>query len=244
MLNTKETTVKIAEHFDDLYQKVADETIHPKNEYLRLLILLRMMIRSVLATQNQANLDLRYYRRQKKLMERQGISFILLDAAILQKEEVYDTTKKALVRFGEDVSLLLDSWQYAGATYEELFNLCGSHRMKNWKKERLSIEKDREFSGLAFVYNLDYPDDGSEWIEETTDAPFTHALKEHMFDRITNTEAGQRAAHKAIEAVFPGLFENAMTITTDVEGRRCLVDKDGEIVGYLDGRSGEDVKPT
>ena len=49
-----------------------------------------------------------------------------------------------------------------------------------------------------------------------------------------DTEAGRKAAHEAFEAVFPEIAENALTVVTDADGIRHLIDKDGVDVGTVD----------
>ena len=72
-------------------------------------------------------------------------------------------------------------------------------------------------------------------MEDCIDAPLTHALKAYMTDLMLHTEAGKKAAHEAMNAVFPEIMENALRMVTDADGVRRLIDKDGEIVATLDG---------
>ena len=83
--------------------------------------------------------------------------------------------------------------------------------------------------------NLDYKDPRNRgWIEDEVDAPLTHAVKAHWIDLMRHTEAGRKAAHEAFEAVFPEIAENALTVVTDADGIRHLIDKDGVDVGTVD----------
>ncbi len=206
-----------------------------KQDCLNALISARMMIRVNLECVNHLCTERRYYNRRKRQLADTGISFILLDAKIKDLDNGIDNFHRAIAVYGWLVMLLLDDWQKAGATKEELFNLCNAHRVKDWKKEKLEHSDTEEFSKMVFVSNLDYPDDGLEWIDDKTDAPFTHATKQYFFEFVLETKEGKQAAHNAIEQVFPGLFENAMTLTTDSEGRQALIDKQGNFVQYIDG---------
>ena len=66
------------------------------------------------------------------------------------------------------------------------------------------------------------------------DAPFTHALKAYLLDRMLHTEKGRAAAREAMEAVFPEIMENALTIVTDADGVQRLIDKDGVEIATID----------
>lgn len=82
MLNNIDTTTKIAKHYDVLRDKVSDGKLHDKNEYLRLLVILRAVIRGVIHQNNRANDDLRYFKRHKRLLQNKGISLIPLEKHI------------------------------------------------------------------------------------------------------------------------------------------------------------------
>lgn len=49
-----------------------------------------------------------------------------------------------------------------------------------------------------------------------------------------DTEAGRRASHEALEAVFPEIMERVLTESVDADGIRRLIDKDGVEVAVLD----------
>lgn len=134
---------------------------------------------------------------------------------------------------------MLDLWQLAGATFEDLCNLCNRDPAQV-RKELLESESTSDsFSGLAMVHNLDYKDPRETgWLEDSVDAPLTHALKAYMQDIMLHTEEGQKAAHAAMEAVFPEIMENAMTVVTGEDGVRRLIDRDGVEVATLDGEEG------
>lgn len=82
-----------------------------------------------------------------------------------------------------------------------------------------------------FVYNLDYAPDGTGWIDDKADAPFTHAAKEYMLDIMLHTAKGREASHNALMEVFPEMMENTMTMRVDEFGQKCLYDHEGNLIG-------------
>lgn len=227
MLNILNHTMKIAEHCDDLIKQTQGR-LCPKQDYLRILVLHRAIIRGMLSTYNQAVEEWRYYERHKKLMEKQGMFFPLVDVYIQNNSSLARSVQKSIAQMGGYTEALLDTWQQAGATREELYNLCGF-------KGSIDAPPETRFSKLVFVHNLDYPDNGDDFIDMRTDAPLTHAVKELWLDRMTNTEAGRQAAHNAFEAVFPDIMENAMAVRENEDGVKCLYDHNGELIGPLEG---------
>ena len=210
----------------------------PTDKGLReMLIMLRFLLRDSLERYNLAVTDLRYYEHRKKVLAKQGISVIFLDAAIAGEEKRAQANRDSLRNLGEIAITFLDLWQVAGASREELFSLCGVflHTWPEWKKRHLANDPDTmPFSKLVAVYNLDYPENGDDFLRDEADAPFTHAIKEYMLYQMLHTEEGRIAAHKAMKEVFPGLMEHCMMLTEDGEGRKVLLDKDGCFIRYLD----------
>lgn len=88
---------------------------------------------------------------------------------------------------------------------------------------------------MVFVHNLDYKDPrNTGWVEYEIDAPLTHAVKAHWMALVRHTDAGRKAAHKAMNAAFPGITENTLTVITDADGIQHLIDKDGVDIGTID----------
>ena len=116
---------------------------------------------------------------------------------------------------GNLMFLLLDDWQKLGATFGELCNLCNISEKQGRKALRESdIE---EFSEMLFVCNLDYKNTG-DFIEDIPEAPFTVCIKEFMIHQMTCTEHGKKAAHEALQAVFPELWDNSVIMATSDGG--------------------------
>lgn len=121
-----------------------------------------------------------------------------------------------------------------GATFEEFCNLC-NRRPNDVRAELLDPEDATSFEKLAFVYNIDYRDTGSGFIEDDVDAPFTHLAKERFLYQIQHKPEARAAAHNALQAVFPEIWGNAYTTALGEDGEIHLFDKDGADAGILDG---------
>lgn len=91
-----------------------------------------------------------------------------------------EEAREEFVRLGEQISATLDVWQCAGATFENLCNLC-NRNPEQLRAELKGTDLAKPFSMLAAVEHLDYKDPrGPGWISERIDAPFTHALREYL----------------------------------------------------------------
>lgn len=181
--------------------------------------------------------EARGLQRSMKKMSEAALKFPLGELRVKKLENDAKAAKKELARVGEEIIQMLDLWQLAGATFEDLCNLCNRDPAQV-RKELLESESTSDsFSGLAMVHNLDYknPRD-TGFLEDSVDAPLTHALKAYMQDILLHTEAGRKAAIEAMNSVFPAIMENAMTIVTDEDGTRHMIDKDGVEVTTLDGK--------
>lgn len=203
-----------------------------KRDMLSLLILNRLRSRN--ASQELAKKweTIRSLDRSMRKAERDGIRFLPGEQQLSKLREEYRAAENRLAEIGESICLALDAWQRAGATLEDLCNLCNRDPAQVRKKLDPS---EKLFSEIIFVRNLDYKDPRNRgWIEDEVDAPLTHAVKAHWIDLMRHTEAGRKAAHEAFEAVFPEIAENALTVVTDADGIRHLIDKDGVDVGTVD----------
>ena len=180
--------------------------------------------------------EARGLQRSMKKMSEADLKFPLGEMRIKKLENDAKAARKELARVGGEIVQMLDLWQLAGATFEDLCNLCNRDPDKVRGELLESEDTADSFSKLAMVHNLDYknPRD-TGWLEDSVDAPLTHALKAYMQDIILHTEEGKKAAHAAMEAVFPEIMENAMTVVTDEDGVRYVIDRDGVEVATLDG---------
>lgn len=180
--------------------------------------------------------EIRATKRDMKKLAQENVTFPLGGQRIKMLEEKQSAAEKLLAHAGEEMCLMLDLWQQSGATFEDLCNLCNRDPARVRKELLESESTDDSFSRLAMVHNLDYKDPrDTGWLEDSIDAPLTHALKAYLTDTMLHTENGRKAAHEAMNAVFPEIMENAMRMVTDEDGTRHLIDKDGEIVATLDG---------
>lgn len=202
-----------------------------KRGVLGQLVLLRFMIRKNLQAGNTAWETLRYYERQKNILKKLGAAVPFLEVEIRRRKEFVKIFHGTLRKFGESLFTLLDAWEEAGATREDLCNLCNAHRLEAWAKQKIAEEPEQTLSSLLFVYNLDYAPDGTGWIDDKADAPFTHAAKEYMLDIMLHTAKGREASHNALMEVFPEMMENTMTMRVDEFGQKCLYDHEGNFIG-------------
>lgn len=203
---------------------------------LATLVMYRQQVRIAHAKSESLWGEIRGLRRSVKKMDTAGMKFPFGEMRIRKLEGEQAAAEKELAHIGEEIHYMLELWQLTGATFEDLCNLC--NRDPAQVREELLESEDTadSFSKLAMVHNLDYknPRD-SGWLEDSVDAPLTHALKAYMLDTMLHTEAGRKASHEAMEAIFPEIMENAMTVVTDEDGVRRLIDRDGVEVATLDG---------
>ena len=199
-----------------------------------MLMLYRLQSRAAIDRLLEALDALRSAERATKKAEEGGISFPLGRQRLKKLGEELSEARAELSEVGMNMCIVLDIWQGFGATLFDLANLCNTSYGKLVRaigSERLN----ESFSGLVFVYNLDYKDPSNrEWVDYDVDAPLTHAVKEYYLDLMLHTKEGREAAHSALEASFPEIMENALRLVTDADGVKHLVDKDGVEVGTLE----------
>lgn len=183
--------------------------------------------------------EIRSMKRSVKKMAAEGMKFPFGEMRIKKLEGDQDAAEKELARIGEEIHCMLELWQSVGATFDDLCNLCNRDPVQVRKQLR-DEHLDESLSKLAMIYNLDYknPHD-TGWLEDSVDAPLTHALKAYLLDTMLHTEAGRKASHEALEAVFPEIMDKALMEYTDADGVRHLIDKDGVEVSTLDGEEGK-----
>lgn len=179
--------------------------------------------------------EVRGMRRSMKKIKEADMKFPLGEMRVKKLERDAEAADKELAHVGEEMHMMLELWQMDGATFEDLCNRDPAQVRRELGPKELDARPNASFSKLAMVFNLDYknPRD-TGWLEDSVDAPLTHALKAYMLDTMLHTEAGRKASHEAMEAVFPGIMENAMTVVTDEDGTRRLIDKDGNEIGTLE----------
>lgn len=196
-------------------------------------ILVRRQARDAIDTLVGTQAEERAVGRAVVKAREEGIVFPFADQRLKQLNAASAQSRKDLVEVGAAMCTLLDRWQSYGATLHDLANLCNrsyDEVVRKIKPERL----DAEFSGLMFIYDLDYKDNRDRgFIDHDVDAPLTHAIKEFYLDQMINTSEGRKASHEAMEAVFPEIMENALTLVTDADGVKRLIDKDGVEIGTV-----------
>lgn len=203
-----------------------------QHDSLRLLITARMFTRCSIEAYLNARSELKSLNRRRKTLQAEGISFPWLDMQIKRASDRELALKKSLADWGEVPFFLLDDWQKSGATLKELCNLCNASYDKTVKM--LGDKKNDSFSKIVFVHHLDYPNDGKDWIEWETDAPFTHAMREYSLDRMLNDPIRKQAAHEAMMQCFPELEGIIIYRQTGDNGAVYYVDKEGNTVDISD----------
>lgn len=235
MLDNSLLTAKALEYMGRsiVAQKKNDKALE-RTCCLKAILMERLMARNAVNALKDALEKLRAAKRSIKKAEKQGIAFALGEQWVEQLRVKIDQARKELSASGEALCGLLDLWQYCGATLKDLCNLC-CRDYEQVLGELRPDEKDRQFSHLATIYDLDYKDPRERgWKTYDVDAPLTHALGEHLVDVVCNTKEGQAAAHAAMEAIFPEIMRDALTSYTDADGITHLIDKDGVEVGTME----------
>lgn len=201
-------------------------------------VLLRMQARDAVAALVCAREEEKAAGRAMVKARESGITFPFGDQRLKQLEEASAQRRKELVEVGAAMSSALDLWQSYGATIRDLASLC-NRSVEQAMAEIKPYSAEGRFSDLIFVHNLDYKDIRDRgWIDFDVDAPLTHAVKEYWLDLMLHTKEGREASHEALEKCFPEIMESALTLVTDADGVKHLIDRDGVEVGTLDGEEG------
>lgn len=217
-----------------------DERSSQATTIRNILVLQRMQARHVMNEHLSYRDEERRLKRAMKKAEQDGVTFLPAVTRLKMLETLEASCRKMMAQNGELLMWLLDWWQEAGATYDDLLRFCGADYPGMRKRLNDFYSKyegdDRSFSGLVFVHNLDYKNPRETgWIEDYVDAPLTHCIKEWQFDKLHNDSRMKAAAHNALMEVFPDIMDNAMVMRTDDDGVKRLYDKDGECVDTLGG---------
>lgn len=192
----------------------------------------RYFVRRYLQQYLAANEQVHRFSRQKRKLEQAGISAPFIDAVIKEWQATAKQHHDRYIKIGECLFLAVDMWQNAGATLQELCNLCNKpyqQALKEIANDRL----DETFSGLVFVYNLDYLHTDDDFISYDTDAPMTHAIKDFLLDQMVSNPAAREASHQAFAECFPDLMASALTPYVDQEGETRYMDADGNTVDIV-----------
>lgn len=197
-------------------------------------ILLRMQARDAVRALVSAIEEERVIGRAMVKVSEEGLKFPLGEQRLKQLGEVSALKRKNLAAVGASVCTALDLWQSYGATIHDLANLCN----RSYDDVAGDIAPGRlgmEFSGLVFVYNLDYKDNRNRgWIDFDVDAPLTHAVKEYWTSLMLNTKEGREASHKALVECFPEIWDSRIYRIVDADGTVRFIDKDGVEIGEAD----------
>ncbi len=207
-----------------------------ERKYLRQIIVVeRLQARHAVQDLVAAIQGLNQAERSMRKAKEAGILFPLGERQVESLKEQVSEVRKSLVAYGKNLCAFLDIWQQRGATLQDLCNLC--NRDYSQVVEGISPDRiDEAFSGLLFVYNLDYKDPRNRgWIDFEVDAPLTHAAKEYWLDIMLHTPEGQKASNEAFEKCFPEVWDKRLHIYTDPDGIQRVIDKDGVEIGTIGG---------
>ena len=211
-----------------------DDMVVRKRSCLNAIVICRMLARLLLSDLFDICERIRAARRSAELAKNEGVVFILSPALLKRMRDEKDEAERWVSHLAEIMFGLLKLWQKNGATFEEFCNLC-NRRPNDVRAELLDPEDATSFEKLAFVYNIDYRDTGSGFIEDDVDAPFTHLAKERFLYQIQHKPETRAAAHNALQAVFPEIWGNAYTTALGAHGEIHLYNKDGADPGILEG---------
>lgn len=211
-------------------QRIISNSSSGKDDIRTALILLRYLIRDALADYNKSSEQWCDYTRQKNRMGTQGITMPMLERQIAKQSESCRVCRRFLSACGRLLSELLALWEASGATRKDLLHLCNVRGLRDWEKQSMQKEANLSFAELIFVYNLDYQNKKDDSIHPEEDAPFTHAMKEYMLDTMLHTDIGREASRRALEDVFPEVWEKALTVHENEFGEKGLYDHEGNCV--------------
>lgn len=172
-------------------------------------------------------------RRAIRKAEKAGVITTFGDAVVQRMEREAKEADELVVIIGEAVVNLFEDWQRVGAELADLCDLCGipyEIALKKVKPER----REERLSAILYITELDirYPDRWNNGYPY--DAPLSFAVQEFFTHFMTHTKEGREASHKALEECFPEIMENALTMVTDADGVKHLIDKDGNEIGTIE----------
>lgn len=229
--------LKRREELCEQHNKLLEQGGCPSKQMIQnLLIVYRMLAREITVLHNVRWFEYRRMKHQNERMERAGITFLpaVSRLELLKKQD--DEALIGMAELGETLMQLLDKWQAAGASYDELLTFCNANYpgMREQLNDFYNGDSDseRDFSGLVFVHNLDYknPRD-TGCIEYEIDAPLTHCIKEYVTESILHNPEAKAVTCEAMAEAFPGIMDHATFMRTDEDGVRRFYDKDGECIG-------------
>lgn len=199
-----------------------------KSHLLHRVIVERMVIREIMRERKDAWTKWRQADRLLKITKQSGVAFPEFERYRAELAAHLENINMTLIRHGLLLLAHLDAWKLAGATFDDLCNLCCIRP----EQGRRIVGKEavwEPFSNLIFIHHLDYKEKDCV-IHDEVDAPLTHALTATMLHFMLHTERGKTASEAAIQEAFPNLRQNRLYKAEDDMGNTILVDKDGETV--------------
>lgn len=174
----------------------------------RILIIARMAVISAIESKliiyDKVNM---WDRALKKLDKSDGINVKRFNPYNKDAKEIND----ALYYLSYVVMNMLDIWQLLGGTISQLLNLCNvstSEMIHN-----MIFDPDFTFSGFVFTNYPDYKECGG-FIDTTPSAPLTFCSINYAKYKLLHDRYARNEARKAIDEMFPGLFDQSDNIST------------------------------
>lgn len=203
-----------------------------RKRYHLALVAARMYARDASQDARAAREKLSEIRRTIRKAEKAGVTTTFGDAVVQRLEHDAKAADDLVILIGENIINILDAWQRVGAELTDLCDLCGipyETALKKVKPER----RDERLTAILYITELDdhYPDRWSRGYPY--DAPLSFAVQEFFTHFMTHTDAGRKAAHEALEACFPEIYEHAVRIVTDADGIQRVIDADGVEIGTV-----------
>lgn len=191
------------------------ETVTTKYNCKQNLIVFRALTRCLLSMLYESREKTRALCRSIRIMESQSTSFPLVNSSLKSERARQGSLMFPVATLAQGIMGALDIWQSTGATLKDLCNLC-SRDYSQVINEIREEDRDRPFSEVVLMYDIDCKDDKHVILEDSVDAPFTNILREYIrYEIISNPEARQ-AAREAINACVPELFDTAIHIPDSV----------------------------
>lgn len=196
------------------------------------LVAARMYAHGVSQDAKTAREKLSEVRRTIRKAEKAGVTTTFGAAVIQRLEREAKAADKLVILVGENIINLLDAWQRVGAGLTDLCALCGipyETALQKVKPER----REERLTAILYITELDdrYPDRWNRGYPY--DAPLSFAVQEFFTHFMTHTDVGRKAAHEALEAFFPEIYEHAVRIVTDADGIQRVIDADGVEIGTV-----------
>ena len=184
---------------------------HDEDEFKRkcsnLVVLTRLEARNYVNEHKAAKAKLQQTLRAVRKAEDGGVSCLFTGKWISDLYKKVEAAQETLYRYGMTTAVILDQWQIAGATLEDLCNLCDKS-FTVLKSELSPSEYTDRFSTLVAAHDID--------------ATLTYLFREMLSYVMAHTKEGQDVGKNGTDLRFPGLMSNTLYLL----GRQYMLDND------------------